>query len=72
MTPSDYEYEGHINSFVNNNDIYYPELSFYMKHLVYFIPTIKKHLVSFKYNFNELTSQSCLYTKLSTDALSKI
>ncbi len=64
MKPSENMFHPPINSFVDNNDIYYPELSFYMKHLCYYNPTILQknyYLVSLKYDFNELRSQTWLY-----------
>ncbi len=56
-----------METFGDHSDIFYPEFSFHMKHMVYFSRTMNSYMVSLKYDFEEFQSKRWLYKDTSED-----
>ncbi len=57
----------HLNTFGDKTDIYYPEISFHMKHMGYFSPTMNSYMLSLKYDFEEFRPKHWLYRSTFAD-----
>ena len=54
----------HVNSFIQDEDLFYAPFGLHVKHIGYFNPTMKNYLVTLKYDFSQLKSSTWLTTLL--------
>ncbi len=57
----------HMEIFGDHSDIFYPQILFHMKHLVYVRPAMNSCMVSLKYDFEEFQSKHWLCTDSFAD-----
>ncbi len=62
----------HMKTFEDHSEIFYPEFSFHMKHMVYISSTMHSYMVSLKYDFEEFRSKHWLYTDTFADISNEI